>query len=65
VNSGLWTDILMAKVHRKENVCFIKENQIHKIHIAVRPITRAFEQLQESFTKRKDDFKYIGELSCS
>ena len=39
----------------KENVCFMKENQIHTMHIAIRPIVRAFENLQKCFLKTKDD----------
>ena len=45
----------MAKVNHQENICFIKEKQIHPMHIAIRPIVRAFEKLQESFLKTKDD----------
>ena len=52
---GLWTDIMLAKVHRKENLCYVKENDFHKMHIAIRPIARAFEKLQERFTKTDDD----------
>ena len=57
VNHGLWKDILMAKVNHSENICFIKENQIHKMHIAIRPIARTFEQLQKCFLKTTDDLK--------
>ena len=45
----------MAKVNHSENICFIKENQIHEMHIAIRPIVRAFEQLQKCFLKTSDD----------
>jgi hypothetical protein len=55
LNQGLWKDIQMAKVNHKENVCFIKEKRIHPMHIAIRPIVRAFEKLQKSFLKTKDD----------
>jgi hypothetical protein len=45
----------MAKVNHKENVCFIKEKQIHEMHIAIRPNVRAFENMQKCFLKTKDD----------
>ena len=44
----------MAKVNHQENICFIKEENIHPMHIAIRPIAKAFEKLQESFLKTKD-----------
>ena len=37
----------MAKVNNKEN-------NIHLMHLAFRPIARAFEKLQERFLKTKD-----------
>ena len=43
----------MAKVNHQENICFIKENNIHPMHIAIRPIAKAFEKLKESFLKTK------------
>ena len=49
VNNGLWSDILMEKVSRKENIHLVKEDDIHKMHIAVRPIARALEELQRSY----------------
>jgi hypothetical protein len=55
VKSGLWTDILMEKVWKKENICFIKENDFHAMHIAIRPIARAMENLQCKFVENKDD----------
>ncbi len=55
LKNGLWNDILMAKVNHQENICFIKEKQIHPMHIAIRPIARAFETLQACFLKTKDD----------
>jgi hypothetical protein len=55
LKQGLWKDILMAKVNHKENICFIKEKYIHEMHIAIRPIVRAFENLQKCFLKTKDD----------
>ena len=33
--------ILLDKVTKKEKVCFLKEDDIHKMHLAVRPIVRA------------------------
>ena len=39
----------------QENICFVKESNFHKKHIAIRPIASAFEKLQESFTKTSDD----------
>ena len=42
LKSGLWTGIMMAKVNHKENICFVKENNFHKMHISIRPISRAF-----------------------
>ena len=45
----------MAKVNHKENICFVKESNFHKMHIAIRPIARAFEKLQESFIKTSGD----------
>ena len=33
LKSGLWNDILMAKVNHKENICFIKESNIHTMHL--------------------------------
>ena len=44
----------MVKVNHQENICFIKEKNIHPMHIAIRPIAKAFEKLQESFLKTKD-----------
>ena len=55
LNQGLWKDILMAKVNHMENICFIREKHIHKMHIAIRPIARAFENLQKCFLKANDD----------
>ena len=45
----------MAKVNHVENVCFIKEKHIHEMHIAIKPIVRAFENLQKCFLKTEDD----------
>ena len=59
INSGLWSDIILDKVNKKENVCFIKENNIHKMHIAIKPIIRAWETLQSSFVENKDDLKEL------
>jgi hypothetical protein len=33
----------------------LKEKHIHKMHIAIRPIARAFENLQKCFLKANDD----------
>ena len=59
IHSGLWSDIILDKVNKKENVCFIKENNIHKMHIAIKPIIRAWETLQSSFVENKDDLKEL------
>ena len=48
-------DIMMTKVHRKENIFYVKEKDFHKMHIAIRPIARAFEKLQEKFTNTNDE----------
>ena len=45
----------MSKVNHPENICFIKESQTHEMHIAIRPIVRAFEQLQTCFLKTNED----------
>ena len=45
---GLWQIIALKSLH---NV-FCPN---HPMHIAIRPIVRAFETLQESFLKTKDD----------
>jgi hypothetical protein len=50
----------MAKLNHKENICFIKGKQIHPMHIAIRPIARAFEKLQKCFNnseKSLENFK--------
>ena len=49
INSGLWSDILMAKVEKKENCCFIRPKDIHQMHISILPIVKAFEALQAKF----------------
>jgi hypothetical protein len=49
INSGLWSDILMAKVENKENCCFIRPKDIHPMHISILPIVKAFEALQVKF----------------
>ena len=46
---------MIAKVNSKETPCYVRENNFHKMHIAIRPIARAFENLQESFRKTNDD----------
>ena len=57
INTGLWSDIILDKVNKKENVCFIKENNIHKMHIAIKSIIRAWETLQRSLVENEDDLK--------
>ena len=47
--------MLGSKVNNKENICYVQETDFHKMHIAIRPITKAFEKLQESFTRTNDD----------
>ena len=59
INKGLWSDILLDKVTKKENVCFLKEEHGHKKHITVRPIVRAWETLQDNFVKIKDNLKEL------
>ena len=34
-----------------KNICFIKESNIHTMHLAIRPIVKAFEQMQESLVE--------------
>jgi hypothetical protein len=52
INSGLWSDILMAKVEKKENCCFIRPKDIHQMHISILPIVKAFEALQAKFLEK-------------
>ena len=49
INTGLWYDILRAKVENLENACFIKPKDIHKMHISITPIVKAFENLNSKF----------------
>ena len=60
INSGLWSDIILDKVTKKEKVCFLKETDIHPMHIAVRPIVRAWETLQKAFVKDKEPAKELS-----
>ena len=49
IRSGLWSDILLSKVDNQENCCFIRTKDIHKMHISILPIVKAFSKLQENF----------------
>jgi hypothetical protein len=49
IDSGLWSAILMAKVDKKENCCFIRPKDIHNMHISIMPIVKACEALQAKF----------------
>ena len=52
INTGLWSDILRAKVGNLENACFIKPRDIHKMHISISPIVKAFECLNTKFIEQ-------------
>ena len=68
LNQGLWKDILMAKVNHMENICFIKENHIHKMHIAIRPtddlITLKKPLEHSKVVKIGNVLKYATEENC-
>jgi hypothetical protein len=49
INCGFWSDILMAKVYKKENCCFIRSKGIHQIHRSILPVVKAFEALHAKF----------------
>ena len=49
IKTGLWSDILKAKVENLENACFVRAKDIHKMHISIAPIVRAFESLNTNF----------------
>ena len=51
IKSGLWSDILLSKVQNPENCCFIQTKDIHKMHISILPIVKAFSTLQENYMK--------------
>ena len=55
----MWSDIILDKVTKTEKVCFLKENDIHPMHVAVRPIVRAWETLQKAFVLDKDPAKEL------
>ena len=59
INSGLWSDIILDKVTKKEKVCFLKETNIHPMHVAVRPIVRAWETLQKAFVLKREPAKEL------
>ena len=49
IKSGFWSKILLAKVENSRNCCFIQTKDIHKMHISIIPIVKAFEALQSAF----------------
>ena len=52
INTGLWLDVLKAKVENLENCYFVKTKDIHKMHISITPIVKAFECLQAKFLEQ-------------
>ena len=59
IDSGLWSDIILDKVTKKEKVCFLKETNIHPMHVAVRPIVRAWETLQNAYVSDREPAKEL------
>ena len=59
INKGLWSDIILDKVTKIEKVCFLKEIDIHPMHIAVRPIVKAWETLQNAYVEDKEPAKNL------
>ena len=55
IKSGLWSNILLVKVDDARNCCYIQKKDIHKMHISILPIVKAFETLQANFTVLKGD----------
>ena len=55
IKSGLWSNILLAKVNDEKNVCYIQTKDIHKMHISILPIVKAFEALQSNYIMLKGD----------
>ena len=53
IKSGLWSNILLSKVEDSKNCCFIQTKDIHKMHISILPIVKAFEALQLNFLEVK------------
>ena len=53
IKSGLWVNILLAKVEDIKNCCYIQTKDIHKMHISIIPIVKAFEALQLNFIEVK------------
>ena len=53
IKTGLWSNILLAKVDDARNCCYIQTKDIHKMHISILPIVKAFETLQTNFTVMK------------
>ncbi len=43
IKTGLWSNILLAKVDDARNCCYIQTKDIHKMHIGILPIVKAFE----------------------
>ena len=55
IKSGLWSNILLAKVNDAKNCCYIQTKDIHKMHISILPIVKAFEALQANYIVLKGD----------
>ena len=53
IKTGLWSNILMAKITDKGNCCFIRRRDINFMHISLLPIVMAFEELQKKFLQYK------------
>ena len=49
----------MAKVNNKENICFVKDNNFHNMHIAIKPILKAFKTLHNEYKQSKEDIIYL------
>ena len=60
IKSGLWSKILLAKVENPRNCCFIQTKDIHKMHISIIPIVKAFEALQSTFLDVKGNCARIN-----
>ena len=55
IKSGLWSNIPLAKVDDAKNCCYIQTKDIHKMHISILPIVKAFEALQANFAVLNGD----------
>ena len=60
IKRGLWSKILLAKVENPRNCCFIQTKDIHKMHISIIPIVKAFEALQSTFLDVKGNCARIN-----